>query len=98
MSGIGEICQQKLEELRELSFVELLKRSGRSEETETSSSNRITTTVFIDKVGTEVLRVVVQVYKRGKLGVLNKVSADGFRVDQLNRIHPLAPGEIYEFM
>lgn len=54
-------------------------------------------TTWVDKLPDRHIRVVVQCYER-QGGVMGKVCAEGFRVNEVGKVVSLKENEIYEFL
>ncbi len=95
MPSRSELLFARIEDLKGKSFGELSQLPSQQEEEVSCSDGRTTLAVWKDAVGHSELRIVVEAYQPGVLGV-GKMQAAGFRATQ-QCIKELQEGELAEF-
>ena len=95
MSLSSELLFERIEALKKKPFDELVLMPPKQEETVSCSDGLTTLAVWKDDVGESELRLVVQAYQPGILGI-GKMQASGFRVTP-KEIKELDDDELAEF-
>ena len=95
MPTSGELLATRVQDLKQRSFGELSQMPSQQEEEVRCSDGQTMLAVWKDVVSLSELRIVVQAYRPGVLGV-GKMQAAGFRVTQQG-IKELKKGELAEF-
>ena len=91
-----ELLEQKLVELKQKTFSELVKLPESEGERVKHRSRNVTVTVWKDAVAANSVRVVVQVYQHFILGV-GRMDAAGFCMDDQGLITDVDPDDLDEF-
>lgn len=95
MPTSSELLFARVEDLKQMSFSELLQLPAEQDEQVSCSDGPTTLAVWKDTIGQSEVRVVVQAYQLGVLG-FGKMQAAGFRATQQG-IKELQEGELAEF-
>lgn len=92
-----ELIENRLLELKEKPFSELVELEPCQSEQVSNNGKRVIVSVWKDEVGEGELRIVVQAYRRWFLGI-GKMDAQGFLSSRSGEIRDLSKEDLYEFI